>query len=138
MQDDVEAVGEFISLVVDRNASIVRSSARTGAERDRADGGTVPARGSKQLPRIRSRSDVPVILFTAHGTVQSAASAFKAGADDFISSPDVGLDDLVAMVARAAEGASFLMAEGRPSFAARSISLKDCSASPGSPRSDKA
>ncbi len=35
--------------------------------------------GLELLSRIRSRSDVPVILFTARGSVQSAASAFKAG-----------------------------------------------------------
>jgi DNA-binding NtrC family response regulator len=60
--------------------------------------------GLDLLSRIRSRSDVPVILFTARGSVASAASAFKAGADDFVSSPDVGIDELVDLVARAARG----------------------------------
>jgi two-component system response regulator GlrR len=61
--------------------------------------------GLDLLNRIRSRSDVPVILFTARGTVQSAATAFKAGADDFVSSPDVEVEDLVALVENAIVGA---------------------------------
>jgi two-component system response regulator GlrR len=60
--------------------------------------------GLDLLGRIRSRSDVPVILFTARGTVQTAATAFKAGADDFVSSPDVEVDDLVALVQNAIAG----------------------------------
>jgi DNA-binding NtrC family response regulator len=61
--------------------------------------------GLDLLSRIRSRSDVPVILFTARGTVQTAATAFKAGADDFVSSPDVEVEDLVALVRNAISGA---------------------------------
>ncbi len=64
--------------------------------------------GLELLGRIRSRSDVPVILFTARGSVQSAASAFKAGADDFVASPDVEVEELVELVASA-------MGERRPS-----------------------
>jgi DNA-binding NtrC family response regulator len=60
--------------------------------------------GLDLLGRIRSRSDVPVILFTARGSVESAASAFKAGADEFVSSPDVGVEALVELVASAAAG----------------------------------
>ncbi|MDH3213785.1 MAG: response regulator [Myxococcales bacterium] len=52
--------------------------------------------GLDLLSRIRTRSDVPVILFTARGSVQSAATAFKAGADDFLSSPDGSQFSLVA------------------------------------------
>jgi DNA-binding NtrC family response regulator len=61
--------------------------------------------GLELLGRIRSRSDVPVILFTAHGTVQAATTAFKRGADDFVSSPDVEIEDLVSIVTRAVAGA---------------------------------
>ena len=43
--------------------------------------------GIELLRRIRSRSDVPVIVFSGHGSVESAAEAFKAGADDFIKKP---------------------------------------------------
>ena len=60
--------------------------------------------GIDLLSRIRMRSDVPVILFTARGTVASAALAFKAGADDFVSSSDVDIDDLVGLVQSAASG----------------------------------
>ena len=45
--------------------------------------------GIELLRRIRSRSDVPVIVFSGHGSVQSAADAFKAGADDFVNSLDL-------------------------------------------------
>ena len=57
--------------------------------------------GLDLLSRIRAVSEVPVILFTAHGTAQTAAAAFKGGADDFICSPDVEIDDLVALVENA-------------------------------------
>ncbi len=60
--------------------------------------------GIDLLSRIRTRSDVPVILFTARGSVESASTAFKAGADDFVSSPDVDVEDLVALVANAVQG----------------------------------
>ena len=60
--------------------------------------------GLELLGRIRSRSDVPVILFTGRGTVQAAASAFKAGADDFVSAPDVDIDELIALVGNAVAG----------------------------------
>ncbi|GAG14000.1 unnamed protein product, partial [marine sediment metagenome] len=62
--------------------------------------------GLDLLSQIRSCSDVPVILFTARGSVESAATAFKAGADDFVSSPDVEVEGLVALVERAISGAS--------------------------------
>ena len=61
--------------------------------------------GLDLLSRIRSQSDVPVILFTARGSVASAASAFKRGADDFIASPDVDAEGLVTIVANAIDGA---------------------------------
>jgi DNA-binding NtrC family response regulator len=60
--------------------------------------------GLDLLSRIRTRSDVPVILFTARGSVQSAATAFKAGADEFVPSPDVDVEDLVEMVASTVAG----------------------------------
>jgi len=60
--------------------------------------------GLDLLSKIRSRSDVPVILFTARGSVKSAALAFKAGADDFVSSPDVDIDEIVTLVSDAVRG----------------------------------
>jgi DNA-binding NtrC family response regulator len=61
--------------------------------------------GLDLLSRIRSCSDVPVILFTARGSVESAATAFKSGADDFVSSPETEIDGLVALVERAIDSA---------------------------------
>jgi DNA-binding NtrC family response regulator len=60
--------------------------------------------GLDLLSRIRTRSDVPVILFTARGSAQSAATAFKAGVDEFVPSPDVDVEQLVEMVANAVAG----------------------------------
>ena len=57
--------------------------------------------GFDLLGRIRSLSDVPVVLFTAFGSIRSAASAFKSGADDFIASDETAIDELVLAVSRA-------------------------------------
>ena len=57
--------------------------------------------GLDLLSRIRSESDVPVVLFTAFGSVRSAASAMKKGADDFVASDATTLDELVEAVHRA-------------------------------------
>jgi two-component system response regulator PilR (NtrC family) len=58
--------------------------------------------GIELLRRIRSRSDVPVIVFSGHGSIEAAANAFKAGADDFVNSLDLEIDDLVGLVRRSA------------------------------------
>jgi DNA-binding NtrC family response regulator len=60
--------------------------------------------GHELLRRIRSCSDVPVIMFSAQGTMAAAVSALKAGADDFVSSLDVSMDDLIGLVCKAASG----------------------------------
>jgi len=60
--------------------------------------------GLELLSRIRVRSDVPVILFTARGSLQHAAAAFKAGADEFVASDETNVDELVELVDRALEG----------------------------------
>lgn len=54
--------------------------------------------GIELLGRIRERSEVPVILFSAHGSVETAVAALKSGADDFVSSTSVDVDKLVARV----------------------------------------
>jgi len=59
--------------------------------------------GQDLLERIRLRSDVPVILFSAYGSVETAVAALKAGADDFVSSSGIDIDDLVERVKRAVE-----------------------------------
>jgi DNA-binding NtrC family response regulator len=58
--------------------------------------------GLELLRRIRSRSDVPVIIFSGHGSVENASDAFKAGADDFIDSLKLDIDELVRTVRKAA------------------------------------
>jgi two-component system response regulator PilR (NtrC family) len=59
--------------------------------------------GIELLRRIRTRSDVPVIVFSGHGSIGSASEAFKAGADDFVNSLDIEIDQLVALVRRSAD-----------------------------------
>jgi DNA-binding NtrC family response regulator len=75
------------------------------------------ADGLELLKRIRAQSETPVIVFTGFGTPQAAASAFKAGADDFVCSPDVAIDDLVALVADVISGSA--PTEARPELEAR-------------------
>jgi DNA-binding NtrC family response regulator len=54
--------------------------------------------GEALLRRIRSRSDIPVIVFSAHATLEGAVSTLKAGADEFLSASDVALEELVDLV----------------------------------------
>jgi two-component system response regulator AtoC len=60
--------------------------------------------GQELLRRIRVRSDVPVIFFTAQGSVDAAVAALKAGADDFVAAKENGAARLVGRVASALEG----------------------------------
>jgi two-component system response regulator GlrR len=62
--------------------------------------------GIDLLTRIRARSEVPVVVFTAHGTIEAAVTALKRGADEFVASPDVEADELVGLATRLLEGAS--------------------------------
>jgi DNA-binding NtrC family response regulator len=56
--------------------------------------------GMDLLGRIRSCSDVPVIMFTAHGSIESAVSAVKEGANEFISSDRMDIAEFVGLVDR--------------------------------------
>jgi DNA-binding NtrC family response regulator len=56
--------------------------------------------GIELVGRIRAHSRVPVIVFTAHGSVDAAVAALKSGADEFVASSDVDVDDLVALADR--------------------------------------
>ncbi len=56
--------------------------------------------GVELLRRIRDRSETPVIVFSGYGSVQTTAEAFKAGADEFVSSLDLDIEDLVKLVHR--------------------------------------
>ena len=59
--------------------------------------------GMELLARIRRHSEVPVIVFTAFGSVARAVSALKAGADEFVASEDIATTDLVGLVQQAIE-----------------------------------
>ena len=59
--------------------------------------------GLELLRRIREHSEAPVIMFTAYGTVESAVSALKGGADEFLTSEELDIAELVDMVRRALE-----------------------------------
>jgi DNA-binding NtrC family response regulator len=63
--------------------------------------------GMDLLSRVRAHSEVPVIMFTAYGTVDTAVSAMKEGADEFVVSEDLELDDLVGLVEKALERGAF-------------------------------
>ena len=67
--------------------------------------------------RIRKCSSVPVMVYTPSGGVRDAVAAMKSGADDFVDSSDVGVEEFVARaaarvrVAAAAVGPSELLVE---------------------------
>jgi DNA-binding NtrC family response regulator len=56
--------------------------------------------GLELLGRIRSRSEVPVIVFSAHGSIESAVAAIKSGADEFVASEDLDPEGLVDLAGR--------------------------------------
>src|SRR3990170_7357764 len=66
---------------------------------------SLPDRNGLDLLReIRQReSDLPVILITAYGSIDMAPTAFKSGAQDYITKPWSN-DELLAQVAQAVEG----------------------------------
>jgi len=61
--------------------------------------------GIELLTRIRTRSQVPVVVFTAHGSIEAAVTALKRGADEFVASEEVDAEELVEKVSRLLEGA---------------------------------
>jgi two-component system response regulator GlrR len=56
--------------------------------------------GIELLNRIRARSQVPVVVFTAHGSIEAAVTVLKGGADEFVASADVDAEELVDLVSR--------------------------------------
>ncbi len=56
--------------------------------------------GIDLLTRIRARSEVPVVVFTAHGSIEAAVTALKSGADEFVASADVETEELVGLASR--------------------------------------
>lgn len=73
--------------------------------------------GLDLLGRIRRESDVPVIVFTAYGTVDTAVSALKLGADEFLSSAKLEADEIVDLARRMCRS---------PASEAVTEQLKDC------------
>ena len=41
----------------------------------------------KRLPTVKQAEDIPVIVMTAHGSIQAAVDAMKEGAYDFLTKP---------------------------------------------------
>ena len=62
--------------------------------------------GIELLTRIRTRCDVPVVVFTAHGSIEAAVTALKSGADEFVASSDVAAEELVELASRLLSGAT--------------------------------
>jgi DNA-binding NtrC family response regulator len=58
--------------------------------------------GIELVSRIRFHSSVPVIVFTAQGSVEAAVTAMKSGADEFVASSEVEPAALVALARRLA------------------------------------
>ena len=85
--------------------------------------------GLELLIRIRRDSEVPVIFFSACGTVQSTAAAFKAGAQDFLSSTETEIEELVYQIKRVVEQPdakiTSLNEKIRPFFAGKSQVMHD-------------
>jgi DNA-binding NtrC family response regulator len=59
--------------------------------------------GIDLVSRIRARSETPVIIFTAYGSIDTAVAALKSGADEFVSSSDSNVDDLVNLIGEVLE-----------------------------------
>jgi DNA-binding NtrC family response regulator len=62
--------------------------------------------GIELLTRIRARSEVPVVVFTAHGSIDAAVTALKGGADEFVASADMEAEELVGLASRLLEAGS--------------------------------
>ncbi len=79
----------------------------TDLKMPRIDGMTVLRRASQEVP------DVPVIIITAHGTVESAVEAVRAGAFDYIEKP-FEQDQIRQVVAKAVRQAELQRRSPRP------------------------
>jgi two-component system response regulator AtoC len=93
-----EAIG-----MLHRNLSAVV----TDLKMPRIDGMTVLKRAAQEVP------DVPVIIITAHGTVESAVEAVRAGAFDYIEKP-FEQDQIRQVVAKAVKQAELQQRAPRP------------------------
>jgi DNA-binding NtrC family response regulator len=59
----------------------------------------------KRLPSIKQAEDIPVIVMTAHGSIEAAVEAMKHGAYDFLTKP-LDKDHLLIVIQKALERAS--------------------------------
>ncbi|HMU56014.1 MAG TPA: sigma-54 dependent transcriptional regulator [Nitrospira sp.] len=56
----------------------------------------------KRLPKVRAAEDLPVIVMTAHGSIEAAVEAMKCGAYDFLTKP-LDKDHLLLVIQKALE-----------------------------------
>src|SRR3954451_7680154 len=119
--DDEEGVRSFIAEVLEGEHNVVQTAAdgdEAAAELDRQAFDVVlsdlkmPGRdGLALLAKIRAEQpETQVILLTAHGTVETAVSAMKSGAFDFLQKPIGSPAELRLLVARALERRRLLAA----------------------------
>jgi DNA-binding NtrC family response regulator len=81
--------------------------------------------GMEVLSTVRAaNTDVPVIIITAHGTVDSAVDAIKAGAFDYITKP-FDQTELSSVVAKAAKTNESARRSVRPDLKARAAIVGD-------------
>lgn len=56
----------------------------------------------KRLPTVKQAEDIPVIVMTAHGSIEAAVEAMKGGAYDFLTKP-LDKDHLLLVIGKALE-----------------------------------
>src|SRR5215471_7508363 len=56
----------------------------------------------KRLPAVKQAEDIPVIVMTAHGSIEAAVEAMKSGAYDFLTKP-LDKDHLLLVISKALE-----------------------------------
>src|SRR3712207_1437114 len=87
----------------------------------------MPKVGGMELLRTvnGTHPDVPVIIITAHGTVDSAVEAIKAGAFDYITKP-FDQTEIQAVIAKAARTHDIAVKSVKPAGEARKIGRASC------------
>lgn len=108
--DDDASIRKVLGFILEEAGYAVRA-ASSGAEAIAAIEGDVPdlvladikmpgMDGIALLKEIRKRDDsVPVVMLTAHGTVETAVEAMKLGATDYLSKP-ISRDELTLVVGK--------------------------------------
>ncbi|MBM3285738.1 MAG: sigma-54-dependent Fis family transcriptional regulator [Candidatus Eisenbacteria bacterium] len=113
--DDQESLRHFLTRAMEQQGYAVRSAGTLaeGWERATADGADLvlldlrlpDGSGIDLLERLREREpELPVIVMTAYGEVQTAVAAMKAGAYDFLIKP-VNLEQVQVLCGKALESA---------------------------------